>query len=402
MENTNLAPESTQGSVAASQAKPLWEVLGENMDVIVKDPPKQEATDLNKDNAAGQETILNTEEKKEETQATEKKEETPTEVKKEEKAPETEAKTENKAEEEPKEEKAELTLEDVKDAPKTYTKGSYQDLAQDLFNLQIEKEDYADLQKAFKENFVPKAELEAKEAEIKENYFASFENPEVAAALKLKEMGLPDHLLLDPTAEIDSLTKLEDVELIRKEYEARAGYDTEMVDAAIEQDIADNKVGVKAKMVRAQLEANKTALLNQRSQLVDKYTQERQQAIIRQKEQETNQIKEALTNASDFMGVPIAKDAINGIIHKLNKGLYENELKNPANIATLILHKEFGERIAKLKHDKARAEGKAEATAKLSNIPIQTAAGGGVVNNKTAKLETEGSVFGNLPADFSL
>jgi hypothetical protein len=291
----------------------------------------------------------------------------------------------------------EFTLEDVKDAPETFPEDSWRKLSQDLLGTKIEKEDYAEFEKTFKDNFVPKAEAEKLRETIKNDYFSTL-NPETAAALELKELGLPDHLLLDPTKEIDGFLALEDTELVRKEYESIKGMTPELVDMKIEEDIADGKIGNKAQLLRVTLNNNREQLLNTKSQLVEKYTAEKQQAIVRQKEQVTTQIKEALNTVSDFLGVNVNKEAKEAVISKLNKGLYDELLNNPANMAKLILYNEFGEKMAKLSKDKALAQGKAEATAKLSNIPIKTGQVGNKLDlNKLAETADKTSPFDFIP-----
>ena len=213
-------------------------------------------------------------------------------------------------------------------------------------------------------------------------------------------MGIPDELLLNPTKEIDDLLTLSPVELVRKEYEAK-GMSEDVIDIAIEQDIADEKIDSKAKLIQFNLNQNKENIINTKNQLVAKYTQDKQLAIETQKKQEVTQITEELNKISDFLGAKVSKEAINGIIAKVNKGLYDSELSNPASKATLILYKEFGEKLAKLSKDKALAQGKAEVTSKLSNIPPSQGQSGSRVDMNKAELNDKANgVFSNIPTEW--
>lgn len=391
MENNSAAPSS----VSTENVRPMWEVLSNDLEIVTQAPKQENTPDLTTDNVIDQNQTITVKPEGEVKPATEAAKPA-AETKPEGDKPAGEIKPTDTATDNT-DKPLEFTLADIKDAPVQYEQDSFQALAQDVFGIKIEKDDFEDFKKSFKDNFIPKTEVEQYKSKVKEEYFSTLK-PEVAAALELKELGMPDELLLNPTREIDEYLSLGDLELVRKEYEAK-GMADDLIDLAIEQDTADGKIGTKSQLIRFNLDQNKKDILNTRSQLVNKYTAEKQQATVRQQEQRTTQIKEALNNVSAFLGVNVSKDAIQGIIHKVEKGAYDSELNNPKSLAELILYREFGERFSKISQDKALAKGKAEVTAKLSNIPIKQSQSGSKVI-QTANDNDNASPFANMPSNW--
>lgn len=379
METNNQGPES----VSTATVAPMWEVLSANMEVITPQPTVAEtAPDIHADNI----------EQPTDTEVVAPKETTPTEVS--EPAP-TETAPAEEAVAADSGDLMEFTLSDVKGAEEIFEPNTPKAIAQEL-GITLETDSFDSLKQIVKERFVEKDEFEAYKAKVDQEYIANTFSPEVAAAIHQVELGLPKELIFEPTKQIDEFLALDDVELVRKKYELNPNMTPDLIDVQIEEDIATGRIDAHAKILRINLNENRENILNERTQLIEKYTQEKQLAVVRQREQELNQVKEALSNVSDFLGVRVNKDAINGIINKLNKGAYDGELSAPVSKAQLILYKEFGERFAKLAQDKARAQGKAEVTAKLSNVPIKTGSGVGRVVPKTDNKQDD-SPFANMP-----
>lgn len=377
MEMNNLGPESVSKETVA----PMWEVLSANMEVITPQPAVAEkAPDINADNI---EQPIETEAPAPQTTT----------------APKETVPTETKPVEEPAEvesgELVEFTLDDVKGAEKVYEPNTAQSIAQEL-GLTLDTDSFDSLKQIVKDRFVDKEEFESYKARVDQEYISNTFSPEVAAAIHQVELGLPKELIFEPTKQIDELLSLDDVELVRKKYELNPKLTPDLVDIQIEEDIASGRIDAQSRILRINLNENRENILNERSQLIERYTQEKELAVVRQREHEFNQVKEALSNVSDFLGVRVNKEAINGIISKLSKGAYNEELSAPVSKAQLILYKEFGERFAKLAQDKARAQGKAEITAKLSNVPIKTGSSTGRVNTKSDDRQDD-HPFANMP-----
>lgn len=374
MDMNNQGPDS----VSTATVAPMWEVLSANMEVITPEPATPEkAPDINADNL--EETPVETPAETPAAPQT-----TPTETAPKETTPEPEPG-----------DLVEFTLDDVKGADKVFEPNTAQAIAQEL-GITLDTDSFDSLKQVVKDRFVDKEEFEAYKAKVDQEYIANTFSPEVAAAIHQVELGLPKELIFEPTKQIDEFLSLDDVELVRKKYELNQNMTPDLIDVQIEEDIATGRIDAQAKILRINLNENRENILNERTQLIEKYTQEKQLAVVRQKEQEFNQVKEALSNVSDFLGVRVNKDAINGIISKLSKGAYDGELSAPVSKAQLILYKEFGERFAKLAQDKARAQGKAEITAKLSNVPIKTGSGSGRVIPKGDNKQDD-SPFANMP-----
>lgn len=374
MDMNNQGPDS----VSTATVAPMWEVLSANMEVITPEPATPEkAPDINADNL--EETPVETP-----TETPAAPQTTPTETAPKETTPEPEPG-----------DLVEFTLDDVQGAEKVFEPNTAQAIAQEL-GISLETDSFDSLKQVVKDRFVDKEEFEAYKAKVDQEYIANTFSPEVAAAIHQVELGLPKELIFEPTKQIDEFLSLDDVELVRKKYELNPNMTPDLIDVQIEEDIATGRIDAQAKILRINLNENRENILNERTQLIEKYTQEKQLAVVRQKEQEFNQVKEALSNVSDFLGVRVNKDAINGIISKLSKGAYDGELSAPVSKAQLILYKEFGERFAKLAQDKARAQGKAEITAKLSNVPIKTGSGSGRVIPKGDNKQDD-SPFANMP-----
>ncbi len=258
----------------------------------------------------------------------------------------------------------ELSVDDIKDAPKVYAEETFQFLAKEM-GSEIAEESFD----AFKANFVPKAELDKIKEQTTESLFAQL-NPEVAAALKLKELGVPDDQILTPTADIDKYLSLSDAELYRAELEAKKIYTEDEIDLLMEKATAeDGKLGLQAGIIRKDLEANKANLLARRDEIINQYTEQKKSADIQRKQAEITQVKEALYNMKEFLGNPISDQVREALFAKFQSGAYDKDFADSKYKAEYIMKKEFGDKIAKHLQNKAFAAGEEKVTKKLSNIP---------------------------------
>jgi hypothetical protein len=351
-ENQQAAATAQQDAVKAN-----WSAIIEDHSEVVVEQPKD---DVSQETAAEKDN-LNTE--------------TPQDiepVKPEETKPETEA-----VKEEVKEEKKEetvtaesvantdlaLTAEDIAGVPQLYEDGTFRALAKEL-GVELQEESFD----AFKEQFVPKTQLEEVKNLTIDNIFSGLK-PETVAALKLMEQGIPEEQVFAPTRQIESYLALDDAALVRADLEATEGWTPELIDHKIESLIADNKIALAAGEIRIGLNQQKNQITQTRTQLLQQYEQQKQNAILQQRQQESAQFTNALNNVSEFMGVPLTKEAKDAILIKYNNGLYENDLNAAQSKVAAILHNEYGAKLAKHIQNKASEAAKLETTKKLLNVP---------------------------------
>lgn len=290
-----------------------------------------------------------------------------------------------------------LTVDDIKDAPKTYADKSFQKFAYDVMAVDVAEDSLEAVQKAFQEKYVSIDKLKEVETAGKERFYSSLK-PETATAFELIELGVPEELAFNPTKEIDGYLKLEDAVLVRAVLENQQGWTEDMVDIEMEE-LSSNpsRLVAKANIARANLNAERNEILNERSQLVQKYTQQKQQVALQQKTEAETRFKEALTNESTFMGLPLSKEIKDAIIAKRARGAYDNVLSDARAQALAILQVEFGDKFTKTALSKAKEEGKADIVKKLAEIPSKKSGGGSVVINAE---QTKGA-FSNMPNVFT-
>lgn len=350
--------ETTQATVTEqpSAVSANWDALKELSDVVVTEQPKTEETPTETQNKDVQEDAK-VEEVKETTQATETKEE-PKET------TET-AKTELK-EETAEEPVLELKSDDVQDVPQVFEEGDWRAVAQDL-GVSIKENSWEEFQNTFKEQFVPKAELEQAAQLSREKVLSEFP-PEVAAAIELAALGIDKALIFEPTKQIDGWLSLESAALVREDLKAR-GFSEDSIDAKIEQLIENDKLERDANLIREELKIAREQTLQQRTQLVQQKTQERERVLLQAKEQEFTQLKQVLDNKQDFMGINVSKDAKEAIVRKIQAGVYDKKFSSPEFKLNAILQEEFGAKIPDFIRTKAFNEGKMTEVKKLANIP---------------------------------
>jgi hypothetical protein len=387
-EQTNTAPEKVEAN---------WDAL--SSDPVMGDPTFQPAAEPKKEDIVNQDVIDKPEPDK---PAEDKpvvddkaKAEADEKLKLAEEAkslnlPETATKEEIEAAKLAAESPIELKVEDIADVPKKHPEGSYKALAQQL-GFEIE-EDSID---AIKSKVIPVEEAEKKAKVSKEEFFSTL-NPEVAAALEFKEMGLPDNLLLEPTKEIDGWLKLDDAELVRANLAATDGWTTEMIDTEIESLVESGKITHEAAKLRIGLNNDKNVLLAQRKELVQKYTTQKQESLVRQKEQEKTQFIEAMNKVSSLMGVPIPKEVKEALIIKYNNGVYDKDFASLTEAkVNYVLNKELGNKLAAHIRNKASEQVKKAATDELLNIPPVQSGGGG-----KAEIKQEADNWSAVEQDF--
>lgn len=282
-----------------------------------------------------------------------------------------------------------VTLDDISDVPATHAQGTYKALAQAL-GKEIKDESID----SFKEAFISKEEAETLAVANKEKFFSDLD-PEVAAALELKELGVPKELIIEPTREIDNYLALDAAELVRADKNAR-GWTDENIDIEIENLIESGKLSHEDYKIRMELEASKADLLQQRAGIIQKYTEQKQQASARQLETERTQTISALDKVQEFLSVKIPKDVKDAFITKYRNGAYDKELSSPESKAEYILMKELGSKITKHLQTKVAAQVKKENTDKQLNIPPVTTSGGSQV-----KVNNQDDNWGPLERDFA-
>ncbi len=343
--------ENSGGMPQSESVKANWDALSSFSDTVVVEEPKAETPE---------------EEQVKDTNA-----EKPEEIKTEEAKPEEKTETESAAKPEETKEVVEetkpiieLSVEDIVDAPKTYEEGTFQALAKEL-GYEIPEESF----EVFKESFVPKAELEKIKAETTESLFSQL-NPEVAAALKLKELGVPDELVLTPTKELDKLLELDDAQLYRAELEAKKIYTPDEIDLLMEKATAeDGKLPLLANIIRKDVQASRDNLLSRREEIINQYTEQKKSADLQRKQAEISQVKEALYNMKDFLGNPVSDQVKEALFAKFQSGAYDKDFSDSKYKAEYIMKKEFGDKIAKHLQNKAFEKGKESVTKELSNVP---------------------------------
>lgn len=357
----------TEDNGAAMSAN--WDALT-NDTVVVQEAPS-EVADNSLTAAMATETIIVEGDK-------------PAEVKPTEAAPATEEKkeaapaaaTEEKKPEVP--EELSLSVDDIKDAPKTFEENSFQAFGQEL-KLEVKENTFAAFKEAIAANYVPKEEFEQATSATKEAVLTQF-SPEVAAAIKLKDMGIADEYIFNPTAQHDYLLNLDSATLLRMKLENTPGYDSDdLINAQIEEWITDGVLDTKARLEKINLSNERKQILETKSKLVQQYTEEKQLAEERSKQEQSQKFMDALTKESSFFGLPVSKEVKDVISAKFQKGGYDNVLNNPQSMVKAVLYAEFGEKMSKIALAKAESKGRAEVTERLSNIPQQKGAGGGRV-----------------------
>jgi len=302
------------------------------------------------------------------------------EIKPEDIAPETPSATESKTEETtetPAETDLGLTLsvEDITDAPKVYTEGTPQWIANEL-GIKLEKDDVAELKKAFTENFVPVDKFNEVKAATTESLYAQLD-PKTATAFKLIDMGIDPSMAFNPTAQHDYLLSMDNAQLLRAKLEANPAYDEDMVNAQMEQWEADGKIDTLAKIEKASLDQERQTILNKQSELVNQFTEQKKQEAATLKQQADQKFLEVLDKATDFIGLPLSKEVKDVIAAKYKQGGYDNVLNDAQNKLTAVLHHQFGKKFQETALSKAKEAGKAEIVRKLSDVPLNKGGGGG-------------------------
>ncbi|CAK0770532.1 hypothetical protein CCP3SC1AL1_510005 [Gammaproteobacteria bacterium] len=258
----------------------------------------------------------------------------------------------------------EFKVEDIANVPQDYENGTFRALAKELGG-EITEESF----EAFKDNFVPRSELEKVQQLTMDNIYDSLK-PETATALKLLEQGWSEEQVFAPTREIDGYLGLGDAEIVRKNFEAMGDLTEEIIDNKMESLIEDpNKLKLEADEIRILLNREKKQIIENRNNTIQQFEQQRGSVALKQKEMERTQVTDALNKASAFLGVPLSTELKQALIKKYNNGLYDNDLNVATAKAEFILQKELGDKFAQHIRNKASADAKKKETSKLLNVP---------------------------------
>lgn len=286
----------------------------------------------------------------------------------------------------------ELKPEDVDNVPESFEDGDWRGVGNDL-KLVVKDNSFESFLEAHKENYVPKAEYEKAAKLSREDVLSKFK-PEIAAAIELVDLGVPQDLIFEPTKQIDGYLALEDSELVRADLKAR-DYTDEMIDTKMESMVEAGKVKAEADIIRLELGKQKQQVLNTRTQIVQQKTAERELVQKQLKDREIAQLKEVLNNKSEFMGVPLSKDVKEAIAKKLQSGGYDDDLAKAEAKVDTILYKQFGSKLAEHIKTKAFADGKLSEVKKLSNVPEVKSQTAGSVKVSQEQQESD-NAFGAL------
>lgn len=385
--NNNGAQEAQPGAV-----KPIWDVIGGQTDAVITTPASTEV----KPNIQTEDTVVTepiVEPIKTEPEAT-----TDPKIEEVKTDPIVDASKVDPKVDEAKTDVLELTVADIKDAPIKYAEDSFQGLADEL-GFAIPEESFEVFQKTFKDNFIPKSEVDKIAVANKEKFFATLD-PKIATAFDLIEMGVPQELALNPTKVQDEYLAMDNAQLVREALAAQPNWTEEMVDAQMEEISADpQKLKVKSDIVRANLTNERQNILQEQAQLVQKYTEQKQQVIIQQKKEEESQFMKALADEQAFLGVTLSKEYKEGIAANYRKGKYDAILSPAQARLRSIILLESGDKFAKAAISKAKDDGKAEIVKRLSDVPPKVTSGGGQRQqvNVADNNQIDKSPFANIP-----
>lgn len=271
----------------------------------------------------------------------------------------------------------EFKLDDITGVPEEYQDGTYKAFAKTVFNVDLPEES----QEAFQKAFVTRDEFEKVQTTTLDTLLSTFK-PEVATAIKLMQMGIPEDQVLAPTKQIEEYLALDDAALLRADFELQGDMGADVIDSEMEKLSAEpQKLKLEAEKLRIYLNREKNQIVEQRKQYLQKYEQDKQSAALELKKQEQSKITDALNNVSTFMDIPVNKDVKEAIIRKYNNGLYDNVLNDPAKKAEFLFHTELGAKLAKHIQNKASETAKADVRKQLLNTPPVISGGGNAINN---------------------
>lgn len=315
-----------------------------------------------------------------------------------------EAKTEDKNPEvdvkkEGEEEKIEIELkpEDIEGYKPKAEDGTWK-AAGELVGVEVTEESEEGFKAAIEAKYKPLIE-EAKKYSLEQEYAKL--KPETVTALKLIEMGVPEEMAFNPTAEHEQLLKLDDASLVRKDLEGLDGWDEERVNLEMEA-LSENPARLKheALKLREFLKRNANEILATREAKLQEYTQNREKAAIQQKEQHLGQVKEALMAQESFLNAKIHPDSKSEIFQKYSRGDYGDIFKDGKSVAEYLLFKAYGPKILEETRKSSYAKGYEEQAKKLHNIPIKPGEVSKVVKEKIASNNQGNEGIKALSGDF--
>jgi hypothetical protein len=241
-----------------------------------------------------------------------------------------------------------------------------------------------------------KAELESVKSLTKESLFADMA-PEHRMYMELADTGLSHDQIVAPLENIKHYKAMSDVELYREDLMLKYPAATqEWIDMDVEKAVDSGQVTHDATRVRLELDAAEQNITAERQQIIEKYKANRETFTAERSKMESESVKKALNEMSDFMSSPLAPETKKGLTERYNNGKYDQLLKDPIMIAKFIAFNELGEKAVKNIEAKSYNKGKLEIANKLHNTPPRQSGGAG-----TNMTQVEGN-FERLAGDPNL
>lgn len=213
--------------------------------------------------------------------------------------------------------------------------------------------------------------------------------PEVAASIKLMEMGVPQEQILNPTREIDQYLAMSEVEIVRADLE-KQGYPEDLVDAKLEAlSTSPEALKRQADLIKFELTQAKTAILDQRNQLIQQFETKAQEASLMAKEAEKTQFKQALNTVEDFLGKSVPKAAKDKLYEEFSKGRFDKDFNDPKAKVELAMYKLFGKSFASSLKNTAFEQGREKIVKELTNVPPVNTSGSGSFKPKPPESESD-------------
>ena len=142
-------------------------------------------------------------------------------------------------------------------------------------------------------------------------------------------------------------------------------------------------------------------ITTERDALVNQYTQNKEKAVLQQREQESAQIKDAVMSVESFMGAKINPEAKSAMAQKYSRGDYGDIFKDGKSMAEYLYFKEFGNKILDEVKKSSYAKGQEEYTKKMLNIPTKPGeVAGKLVQEKIATNNQQNKNDAALGTDF--
>jgi len=195
------------------------------------------------------------------------------------------------------------------------------------------------------------------------------QDPKAQVAFVLASEGYDLAQIANPVAEIDSLLRLSNYDLLKQELQQDKRLSQEDIDKQLEELAESGQIDAKANSIRRDISEIKNERINSINSIYSAALTKQKQREEAQKNELISGIEQEILASQEYAGMKLPDSIKNSLISQVKLGKFDDVINNKKAIAELIIHKSISNYALNEIKQKTREAVLNEQLKKMHNIP---------------------------------